>query len=83
MSVLYLHIGTPKTGTSAIQAFLGIEKNRGVLEKNGFSFPLFTDFRKEDDAVLVRNAHTLIFGVYQNRDDYAEHEDLRADFWKS
>ena len=82
MSVLYLHIGTPKTGTSAIQAFLGIEKNRGVLEKNGFSFPLFTDFKKEDDAVLVRNAHTLIFGVYQNRDDYAEHEDLRADFWQ-
>ena len=81
MSTLFLHIGTPKTGTSAIQAFLGMDKNKAVLENHGFSFPFFEDFRSEDDAVMVRNAHTLIFGVYQNRTDYDEHEDLRKAFW--
>lgn len=34
---IYLHIGTPKTGTSALQKFL--LENRRQLEKNGFSYP--------------------------------------------
>jgi len=36
-STLYLHIGLPKSGTSAIQRFLGC--NRAVLEKKGVVVP--------------------------------------------
>lgn len=34
---IYLHIGTPKTGTSALQKFL--VENRFELERRGFSYP--------------------------------------------
>jgi len=34
---IHLHIGTPKTGTSALQKFL--VENRSELEKRGFSYP--------------------------------------------
>ena len=37
MKTLYLHIGTPKTGTSAIQHFL--LKNSNVLKEHGYCFP--------------------------------------------
>lgn len=39
MKTLYLHIGTPKTGTTAIQYFC--VKNRDTLEKNGLYYPDF------------------------------------------
>ncbi len=43
MNTLYLHVGTPKTGTSAIQAFL--KNNNNELNNSGFSYPLlpYTD----------------------------------------
>lgn len=37
MKTLYLHIGTPKTGTSAIQYFC--VKNRDTLERQGLYYP--------------------------------------------
>ncbi|MDO4522008.1 MAG: hypothetical protein Q4B57_02535 [Eubacteriales bacterium] len=37
MATVYLHIGMPKTGTSALQRFLAV--NRPVLETYGLSFP--------------------------------------------
>lgn len=37
MKTLYVHVGTPKTGTTAIQNFC--VANRKILEKNGFCFP--------------------------------------------
>lgn len=37
MKTLYVHIGTPKTGTTAIQNFCIV--NRKILQKNGFCFP--------------------------------------------
>ena len=39
MKTLYIHIGTPKTGSSAIQAFLS--QNREVLTQKGFCYPKF------------------------------------------
>ncbi|RKI38669.1 hypothetical protein D7V86_04045 [bacterium D16-51] len=37
MKTLYIHIGTPKTGSSAIQSFLW--QNRKVLEQKGYCYP--------------------------------------------
>lgn len=37
MATLYIHVGTPKTGTSAIQFFCN--RNRKVLKEKGFSYP--------------------------------------------
>lgn len=60
MSTLYLHIGTPKTGTSAIQYFL--HENKIRLEKLGYYFPDFSDIHPE--FTMKRNAHFMIYGVY-------------------
>lgn len=38
MKTLYLHIGTPKTGTSAIQAFCS--NNQAVLNSKGYCYPI-------------------------------------------
>lgn len=39
MKTLYLHIGTPKTGTTSIQYFCC--QNRAVFEKKGYCYPEF------------------------------------------
>lgn len=39
MPTLYLHIGTPKTGTTALQNFL--PANEEVLEQHGICYPDF------------------------------------------
>ena len=57
MGTLYLHIGTPKTGTSAIQKFL--MKNGETLKEQGFCYPDFgyryPQIRKQ------RNAHFMVY----------------------
>lgn len=40
MKILYLHIGTPKTGTTSIQHFC--YDNRKVLEEKGYCYPMFS-----------------------------------------
>lgn len=56
MTTLYLHIGTPKTGTSYIQDFL--KKNRRMIKKQGYIYPnfgtIFTKIKRE------KNGHFLI-----------------------
>ncbi|MCR5603573.1 MAG: hypothetical protein K6G27_07720 [Lachnospiraceae bacterium] len=53
MSTLYLHIGTPKTGTTAIQKFF--ELNEDVLRRYGISYPLMEQRTVGDN----RNGHFL------------------------
>lgn len=56
MKTLYLHIGTTKTGTTAIQSFcIG---NQEVLGKKGYCYPLFS-YRYKDVSER-RNAHFLL-----------------------
>ncbi len=39
MKTLYLHIGSPRTGTTSIQHFCHV--NKDVLEEKGYCFPIF------------------------------------------
>ncbi|MCC8107172.1 MAG: hypothetical protein LIO99_14425 [Clostridiales bacterium] len=55
MKTLYLHIGTHKTATSALQLFL--KNNRRQLHKYNYEFPLI--YPKHPNAVIQRNAHFL------------------------
>ena len=56
MGCLYLHIGTPKTGTTSIQYFLN--KNRDVFSEKGYCVP---DLGYRFDKVHKnRNAHFLV-----------------------
>ena len=61
MPTLYLHIGTPKTGTTALQNFL--PANEEVLEQHGICYPDF-GFRYTGLGVH-RNGHFLVTGNYK------------------
>lgn len=54
MKTLYIHVGTPKTGTSAIQSFL--LDNQEVLEQKGYCYRLMP-FAYQGKASRRRNAH--------------------------
>ncbi len=65
---IYLHVGMPKTGTSALQMFLGT--NREALEKDGFYYPNFTVRFPEVGA--NRNGHFLKY-VQFRKDEPADY----------
>ncbi|MGN0155088.1 MAG: hypothetical protein ACI4A3_11625, partial [Lachnospiraceae bacterium] len=56
MKTLYLHIGTPKTATTAIQTFCW--DNREVLEKHNYCYPMFE--YQYFNAQKYRNGHFLV-----------------------
>ena len=63
MKTLYLHIGTPKTATTAIQSFC--YENRDVLEQHGYYYPMF-DYQFEN-VQKYRNGHFLVCRVLDDR----------------
>lgn len=73
MKTLYLHIGTPKTGTSSIQEFMC--QNREVLKKHGYCYPEL--LRRDPGTSMNRNGHFLVHVVYSEdgtRDKALEEE---------
>lgn len=62
-TTLYLHIGMPKTGTSAIQAFF--HNNMDTLETLGCKYPYFK--HKYPYISLNRNGHFLVGNTYDEK----------------
>ena len=65
---VYIHIGAPKTGTTAIESFFAL--NRNSLRKNGYLYPGYgldhheianeiNDTKKNKGDLLHRNSNTL------------------------
>ncbi|MCD7824452.1 MAG: hypothetical protein LUH14_00555 [Clostridiaceae bacterium] len=77
MGCLYLHIGTPKTGTSTIQYFLA--QNRKTLKKKGYNYPSM-GFRFENIG-KDRNAHFLVQNYFNERHErlYVQEKALREE----
>lgn len=64
MATIYLHIGTPKTGTTALQNFLA--SNTEILEKNDICY---ADLGYRYPGVGIhRNGHFLVTTNYRNED---------------
>lgn len=55
MKKIILHIGTPKSGTSALQNFLS--NNTEVFNKNGFSYP--SDLYAEKNEITMGNGRII------------------------
>lgn len=76
MPTLYLHIGTPKTGTTALQNFL--PANEEVLERHGICYPDF-GFRYTGLGVH-RNGHFLVTANYKDEFGNRVPEKEEADY---
>ena len=76
---LYVHIGTPKTGTTAIQLFC--EANQEAFRKKGYDYPILPF--KYRYVSLRRNGHFLAGSIWDeegNRDVEKEKEALKLGY---
>ncbi|MCW1575337.1 hypothetical protein OLT90_05920, partial [Campylobacter jejuni] len=68
MKTAYIHIGTPKTGTTSIQKFLTL--NREILKQNGYYYPHAFDEKEYwylEKMIKVINDHKIL-DFYQFHD---------------
>ena len=73
--IIYLHVGTPKTGTSAIQMFLA--DNALKLKSYGYEYPTLP-YKYERNVRKERNAHFLFEKVhFENGDINFEESERR------
>ncbi len=73
MTTLYIHIGTPKTGTTAIQNFLLL--NEKQLESNGILHPHIEAEGIGEEFVSFRNARFLAYHSSKNGEEKEKIED--------
>lgn len=72
MSTLYIHIGTPKTGTTAIQNFLLL--NEDLLKKKGIAHPRVDVKGMREKFKSRRNGNFLVFNSPLTGEEKARHE---------
>lgn len=72
MKTLYLHIGTPKTATTAIQRFC--EDNQSILNKYGYDYPAFA--YRYSNVGIWRNGHFLVGKMFdeEGKRDFARED---------
>lgn len=72
MKTLYLHIGTPKTATTAIQRFC--QDNQSTLNKYGYHYPELS--YRYPDAGIWRNGHFLVGNRFdeEGKRDFAQED---------
>lgn len=75
MATVYVHVGLPKTGTTALQQFLW--KNGETLEKYGITYP-HTEYRYEGVG-FYRNGHFLV-APYVDENGKAHHDQPCREF---
>ena len=75
MATLYIHIGTPKTGTSSIQNFLF--KNQQALKKYGVSFPQMDFGSMKGKYKFRRNGNFLVYKSELPGDERKKKEEER------
>lgn len=73
MATLYIHIGTPKTGTTAIQNFL--QFNEKELKRNGISHPQITAEGIGEEFISFRNARFLAYHSFKEGEEKAQVEE--------
>lgn len=73
MVTLYIHIGTPKTGSTAIQNFL--QQNEGELKKNGILHPHIEAEGMGEEFVSFRNGRFLAYHSHKAGDEKRQTED--------
>lgn len=74
MKTLYLHIGTPKTATTAIQFFC--RDNQELLNRQGYFYPVFE--WKYPNVLRTRNAHFLVGDTYLSREERSLEEEEKV-----
>ncbi|TGY97569.1 hypothetical protein E5329_04130 [Petralouisia muris] len=70
---LYLHIGTPKTATTAIQFFC--RDNQETLNSHGYIYPIFE--WKYPNVLRTRNAHFLVGDTYLTQQERNPEEEAK------
>lgn len=74
MKTLYLHIGSPKTGTSSIQSFCC--ENRDVLMEKGYCYPTFSHPYLNQYARLSPKRNGLFLqAIYKNAEGIRDQEE--------
>lgn len=79
---LYLHIGFPKTGTSALQVFFA--KNRNVLFKLGIRYPLNPQSKVgEQELITSGNAAKIALYAFSNNSESQKFVNLLQQIMKN
>ena len=80
---IYLHIGTPKTGTTSIQSYLAIHEEH--LRQDGYLVPKSSRYNRKNHTLLsnycLKKNHITQMNIRNGIDSIERLERFRADFY--